>query len=230
MPSLAGRRTLLALTCALAVTGTAGWAFGAPAPAASSGAYSQLQETALSGGGGGPTALAIASDGYVWLTGGRPDTPLACWGSGGQVTSYTAGLTGTPGALGADASGDVWFTESDVHNPPGSPAGTPNSGIGVITPSGSITQFQSGLVQGDQLSSIALGPDGNMWFTIANGGAGAIGRITPWGTITRFTSAALAGAQPGAITGGPDGNVWFTLNGGPLGDTGGIGQISRPER
>src|SRR5262249_42757761 len=50
-------------------------------------------------------------------------------------------------------------------------------------------------------SSIAAGPDGNVWFTEQN----AIGRITTIGAITEF---AVSG--PSNIVAGPDGNLWFT--------------------
>ena len=56
--------------------------------------------------------------------------------------------------------------------------------------------------------SIALGPDGNVWFTeVGMSGAGSgIGRITPGGTITEFNGP----GSPGGITAGPDGALWFT--------------------
>ena len=53
---------------------------------------------------------------------------------------------------------------------------------------------------------VALGPDGNLWFTEQAGLK--IGRITTSGTITEF---AIPGAQGlTGIAAGPDGNVWFT--------------------
>lgn len=55
--------------------------------------------------------------------------------------------------------------------------------------------------------SIALGPDGNLWFTET--GTNKIGRVTPTGGFTEF-SIPTPGSQPHAITTGPDGNLWFT--------------------
>ena len=53
---------------------------------------------------------------------------------------------------------------------------------------------------------IALGPDGNLWFTE---NVGKIGRMTPAGEFTHFTPpTASSGAQ--GIAAGPDGNLWFT--------------------
>ena len=55
--------------------------------------------------------------------------------------------------------------------------------------------------------SIAAGPDGDVWFTEAEGDN--IGRITPAGTITEY-SLPSANSCPGGIAAGPDGNLWFT--------------------
>ena len=53
---------------------------------------------------------------------------------------------------------------------------------------------------------IAVGPDGALWFTEANGKR--IGRITTSGSITEFPLG--AGASPMDVTTGGDGNIWFT--------------------
>jgi len=56
-------------------------------------------------------------------------------------------------------------------------------------------------------SGIALGPDGNMWFTETN--ASRIGKITPAGVITDYATPTAA-SNPTGIVAGPDGNLWFT--------------------
>jgi virginiamycin B lyase len=55
--------------------------------------------------------------------------------------------------------------------------------------------------------AIALGSDGNVWFTEDVGDA--IGRITPTGTITEFP-VPTSGTSLRGIAAGPDGNLWFT--------------------
>jgi virginiamycin B lyase len=56
---------------------------------------------------------------------------------------------------------------------------------------------------------IAVGPDGNLWFTEYRSG-GRIGRITPAGAITEFLLPyRYADPGPQAITSGPDGKLWF---------------------
>jgi streptogramin lyase len=54
--------------------------------------------------------------------------------------------------------------------------------------------------------SIAVGADGNLWFTEAEGNR--IGRITPKGAITEFRIG--KSKNPYKIAGGSDGNLWFT--------------------
>jgi streptogramin lyase len=63
------------------------------------------------------------------------------------------------------------------------------------------------------VNSIALGPDGNLWFTggSPNGiasGANNIFQLTTAGQFTAFPG--LPGGSPNFITAGPDGNIWFT--------------------
>jgi virginiamycin B lyase len=62
-------------------------------------------------------------------------------------------------------------------------------------------------------NGIAVGPDGNLWFTEQS--ANLIGRITTAGTISQF-GGLTAGAGPDLITAGPNGDphMWFTEFGG----------------
>jgi hypothetical protein len=75
-----------------------------------------------------------------------------------------------------------------------------------------VTEFSAGISAGISggagPSSIAVGPDGNLWFIEYDGSR--IGRITPSGIITEFSAGISAGAFPEDITAGPDGNLWFT--------------------
>jgi streptogramin lyase len=81
------------------------------------------------------------------------------------------------------------------------------SGAGVATasPPGTVTEFPAGLPAGSSPWQLAMGPDGNVWFTDI-GTTRAVGRITPAGTISEF-SGGLSNF-PFGITPGPDGNMW----------------------
>jgi streptogramin lyase len=74
--------------------------------------------------------------------------------------------------------------------------------------------------------NIAIGADGNIWFTIQN--SDQIGYITPGApnSITVF-NVPTANSQPNGIALGPDGNIWFTeFNAGKIGEITPGGTIS----
>lgn len=59
---------------------------------------------------------------------------------------------------------------------------------------------------------LAVGPDGNIWATLAGSSAGnEIARITPAGAVTEYDSATLVGAR--GIAAGPNGRMWVTISG-----------------
>ncbi|MBJ7355109.1 MAG: hypothetical protein JHC98_09805 [Thermoleophilaceae bacterium] len=60
----------------------------------------------------------------------------------------------------------------------------------------------------DQAKRLALGPDGNIWVTLASASPD-LARVAPDGTVTPFTSGQF-GATVTGITAGPDGNMWVT--------------------
>jgi len=57
---------------------------------------------------------------------------------------------------------------------------------------------------------IALGSDGNMWFTESNINVNQIGRVDAKGKITEFVVPDQS-SQPDDIVSGPDGALWFTM-------------------
>ncbi|MSW95399.1 MAG: virginiamycin B lyase, partial [Actinobacteria bacterium] len=73
---------------------------------------------------------------------------------------------------------------------------------------GQVTEFSAGITAGSNLLGLAAGPDGNMWFTVHNGGR--VGRITPLGVVTEFSAGITADSRPWGIAAGADGNLWFT--------------------
>jgi virginiamycin B lyase len=85
-----------------------------------------------------------------------------------------------------------------------------------IAADGSRTGFR--LPQGTEPTALALGPDGNLWFTAVRGerasehvatpGIGLIGRLTPAGQLSLFRIPGR-GAEPDAIAAGPEGRLWF---------------------
>ena len=86
--------------------------------------------------------------------------------------------------------GSVWFIDG--------------GDIGRVTPAGSITQFSTNT--GWDVGGITAGPDGDIWFVVANGHA--IGSMTTTGTVTEYPLPPDSDAL--AIAAGPDGALWFT--------------------
>lgn len=60
----------------------------------------------------------------------------------------------------------------------------------------------------EQAKRIALGPDGNVWVTLASASPN-LARVSPDGTVTPFTATEF-GANLTGITAGPDENMWVT--------------------
>jgi virginiamycin B lyase len=77
--------------------------------------------------------------------------------------------------------------------------------------------------------NLALGPDGNVWFTETATGINKIAKITTAGTFTEY-SLNSGYTAPYDITAGPDGNMWFTeapsTGGGALGKSTTSGSIT----
>lgn len=107
---------------------------------------------------------------------------------------------GQPFAVVAPPDGNLWFAS--------------NGEIGRMTPSGTVTNFDlqlSSAYGGSLIHGIAVGSDGNVWFTDHD--ENQVGRITPAGVVTKFQlpGDVFAGG-PSGICAGPDGALWFTLD------------------
>jgi streptogramin lyase len=158
-------------------------------------------------------------DGKLWFTvandSGNQIGRLAA--ATGNVTHFTAGLTGAPDQIVAAGDGNLYFTES------GNPAA-----IGRIKPGGAIKEFRTGLAADSAPAGITEGSDGGLWYAGA-ADPGRVGRM--WPSNHEFTEI-VGGAglklsldtAPTGITRGPDGNVWFTEHA----LTGAIGRVSLP--
>jgi streptogramin lyase len=87
----------------------------------------------------------------------------------------------------------------------GAPAVDAADPLGQITPAatGGVTP---GFPADTRPDGMAVGSDGNVWFTIPFAG---IGRLNPDGSVSVFT-AGITSDSVRQITPGPDGNLWFT--------------------
>src|SRR5512143_2505470 len=80
------------------------------------------------------------------------------------------------------------------------------SGLSSVASTQTITEFPIPTA-GAVPCGIAVGPDGNLWFTECVGNQ--IGRVTPAGVITEFPLQ-TSNSWPLHVAAGPDGNLWFT--------------------
>ncbi len=146
-----------------------------------------------------PQYIATGPDGALWFT-DSVDNRIGRITTTGSVVTYN--VTGVPQGItnGPTGNGNLWFTLQSSTN------GVPDA-IGKISPTGTITTYNLPTTDGAP-SQIAVGPDGNLWFTESFGDK--IGRINP--TTNQFAefNVPTANASPTGIVAGPDGNLWFT--------------------
>ncbi len=169
-----------------------------------------------------PFGITTGPDGNLWFT-----EVGATWRIGqlssatGQFTEFAVSLHNEPLNIVAGPDGALWFTEDGIVN------GGPGA-IGRITTNGTVAEYLLPTPAGADSGAgdIAVGSDGNLWFTwvesSANGTwAHSIGRITTSGAITEYSLSFDPNWPPGGIAAGPDGSLWFTR-----GDANSIAQIS----
>jgi streptogramin lyase len=153
------------------------------------------------------TSITSGPDGNLWFSERSSDGSTSLLGRitpAGVITEFkTTTVNGSIVAMTGGADGHVWFVKDGF----GGPA------VGRIDPAtGAFTTFMGGLNGAFTLfGGIALGGDGNVWFTSYYDGL--IGRVTPAGVITEFTGVA-PNAQLNAITAGPQiagaNTLWVT--------------------
>jgi streptogramin lyase len=134
-----------------------------------------------------PAGVALGPDGNVWA-GDYNTNKVAQITPAGTITTFSGQTSNFTNYVSAGLDGLTWFSEC---------AGTL---VGSLSTTG--TLHEVGGVAGSQ--GVALGPDGNIWFTQV--APARVGRIAG-GVATVFT-ASLSGTAFG-ITAGSDGALWF---------------------
>lgn len=142
---------------------------------------------------GNAVALTVGSDGRFYISDEATSiTRVTSGGAAVQISIPSGDNTAIDSnALGPD--GNVWFTEFNH--------------IGMVTPSGVITEFSYPTQPNvNQYGGVTAGPDGNVWFTESSNNA--IGRIKPsTGNITEFKLP--QSCTPAAIVTAKDNDMWF---------------------
>ena len=159
-----------------------------------------------------PFGITKGPDGNVWFVENLRNA-IAKITPGGKVTEYPV-----PGAHGLERittgpDGNLWFTDSYYSYP------NPESFIGKITPSGTITLYQATFFYpgypADTFPAspidIAPGPDGALWFTSQYGYYNLIGRIDTSGNVSQvsITSPNTYTYPDSRLVLGSDNNLWY---------------------
>jgi virginiamycin B lyase len=158
--------------------------------------------------------FAVAPDGSIWFSGFHGIGHLALDGS---LTEFVLpdgdegpnGLyrTTDEGPLVVAPNGDVWFTATRHLLDEEGREATSEPIIGRFTSGGELSEFDlpGG---GGYPTRLAIGPDGNVWFTAA--AALRVGFVTPAGLVEEFAPLPKY-SFPGNIVAGPDGALWFAM-------------------
>ena len=162
-------------------------------------------------GSGGPTvSLSSGNTGVVTVATPAPSTPNE-FALSYPLEESSTNVTLTAGATPLSGSGGTVKSASGTISVGG---GDAICGVVTIYPLPHASSMPNG---------VALGPDGNVWFTEC---AGRIGRITTSGVITEYSSGLLSPSLPGGIVEGPDKNLWFADNEGRIGKSTTAGTIT----
>lgn len=126
--------------------------------------------------------------------------------AGAQTVSEPVVLTtdSAPQCITPGPDGNLWFSErggSKIGKILLAADGTPNPTPVEYPASGSNGSLTL------RMQCVTPGPDGNMWFTVAEAGNGQVGKISLDGTVTLVSG--VLNARAYGITAGPDGNLWF---------------------
>lgn len=143
------------------------------------------------------SGIGAGPDGNLWFFEALPSAKIGSINpTTHEVREFTEGL-GSGASLGgspkAGPDGAMWFADD---------GSTP--AIGRIAPDGSIQEFSAQLPPGSGPGDVALGADGNIWFT--DPGLGAIGRLTT-PPVAQTTSAVATGSTTATLTGTVDGHA-----------------------
>jgi streptogramin lyase len=145
---------------------------------------------------GNATSIAQGPDGNLWVT--LYPAAIGRVSTKGDLTAFPIGSKfgsgqGYPFSIVSGPEKALWFVTN------ASP-----SYIGRITLAGKMTAYK--VPAGARLQWLALGSDGDLWFT--DSGNDKIGRMTSTGAVKEF-SVPTASAGLSGICQGPDGSLWF---------------------
>jgi virginiamycin B lyase len=141
------------------------------------------------------TTLTAGSDGEIWFA-----TNTGRFGRisvDGHLNFPVAATNGFVVDLIRGSDGALWFSQE------GERSTTRKTAVGRLSYAGQVTKFKVGPPVDGYLGPLALGPDGNIWFT----GQTGLGNVAPDGRVTKYST------KPSGATGiaaGADNRLWLT--------------------
>lgn len=151
--------------------------------------------------------FTLGPDGNVWLTSTRVVSRLT---ASGEITSFSMPeeevgqqFTQAAGPIVTGSDGNLWLSGYRAVSVGGEAKSVAT--IDRMTPAGEVTQFELP-GPGSFPTRLALGPDGNVWFTEMQ--EDKVGKISPTGAIQMFPLP--PSTRPLEIVLGSDGNLWVT--------------------
>jgi len=168
-------------------------------------------------------SLALGAGGTIWFSIADTAHAIGKLASSGQVTVITPGNDGLganaiPLDMAAAPDGTVWFLDDATAGP----------GVGAISPSGQISEYQDST--GSMPDELTVAADGDAWFTVEQGSmtqpAGvAFAKLgaptTTPAQVFPTDSGSFPTTMPTGITQGSDGQLYFADPGSP-----GIGRVT----
>jgi len=156
-------------------------------------------------------SLATGSDGNVWFN-GRSGTSVYTGSlsiSTGAVTfqpSSVVSSSSAPGSLTTGSDGNLWYYVKTAGSPSYTYLLRLNPSTGAETTMHTFTDTYA------SFTSLASGPDGNLWLTDSYNKRVLGIDVATGANLASYTMPTL-GSVPGDITDGPDGNLWLIENG-----------------
>ncbi len=152
---------------------------------------SEITEYPLGSGTGGYGSIVPGPDGRLWF---GWNTQIGAITTSGEIKGYPTNSSGSVSGVTVGAEGKLWYGE-----------GNAIARMDTEGHTGAGNEFP--LPAGDSgINGLVLGPDGNIWFSIAS--PAAIGRITPAGAITTFPTP-TPNSLPFGLAVGPEKKIWF---------------------
>jgi streptogramin lyase len=166
-----------------------------------------VTEFPLAGMTSGISSLTTGPDGNLWFVTGGSISSIGSF----NLTTHAVALfpvtdTFGLGSLTFAPDGNFWFTETHLNSLQYSYF----SMIGSFNPTTHQTSSFAPTSFGEVVTSLTVGPDGNLWF-VGNAGISELNIITHEVTLTSLPS---ADGLAELITTGSDGNLWFTTGSG----------------